>query len=68
MKQLNLGVLNTRHLISRHPSIPKAVSHDQDDDVVFLFDRTDLEKEKVDCHSCQLAGIRRSRVIRFLEI
>lgn len=52
--QLNLSVLNTKRNISRHPSVAKAQS--QDDEVVFLYDTKSLEKERVGCNWCELAN------------
>lgn len=47
-------MLNAKRNISRHPSIAKAQS--QDDEVVFLYDTKSLEKEKVGCNWCELAN------------
>lgn len=48
-------MLNTRRQISRHPSVAKAPSQDENDDVVFLYDTKGLEKEKIGCNFCELA-------------
>jgi histone-lysine N-methyltransferase SUV39H len=53
-KHLDLSVLNIRRPIARHASIP-AASRDDQDDVLFLYDRPRLEADKTNCHWCQLA-------------